>query len=317
MKKVLVVGGAGYIGGITVDLLQQAGFVPTVYDNLLYESRYFKDCDFVFGDVRDTEKLAELARGYKHIVWLAAIVGDGACVQQPQLTREVNVEAVRRFLAQTRRRIIYTSTCSVYGAQKGLLDEESALSPQSLYARSKLAAEQYVLKNNGLVFRLGTVFGLGDRHARLRLDLVVNYMTLRAVLEGQITILGGEQWRALIAAKDVAGYLVEACESDITGLFNITYRNIQIADLGKEIKAVFPRLLVKYKEKAEKDLCSYRVKNQKAKEVFSFEPKTSIQEEVVKLKKLFEEQRIKDVEDNIYYNTHYFTVLTKNWDEKA
>ena len=189
MKKVLVIGGAGYIGGITTDKLLDNGYDVTVFDNLIYESRFLKSCNFIFGDIRDTDSLIKIAKKFDEIVWLAAIVGDGACSQSPELTIEINFNAIKQFMINSKRRIIYTSTCSVYGAQKGLLNEESAVNPLSLYASTKLQAEEYVLANNGIVFRLGTLYGLGDKFSRTRLDLVVNVLTLKAVTQNRLTIL--------------------------------------------------------------------------------------------------------------------------------
>ena len=117
MKKVLVVGGAGYIGGITTDILLERGYYVAVYDKLLYESRYLKDVDFIYGDIRDTEKLGKIQNKYDEIIWLAALVGDGACSQDPELTKEINVTSIKNFINRTKRRLIFTSTCSVYGAQ--------------------------------------------------------------------------------------------------------------------------------------------------------------------------------------------------------
>ncbi|MCK4613807.1 MAG: NAD-dependent epimerase/dehydratase family protein, partial [Thermoplasmata archaeon] len=178
MKNVLVIGGAGYIGGLTTDFLMKQGYNVTVFDNLMYESQFLKPCDFIYGDIRDTKRLVELQKKYDEIIWLAAIVGDSACAQSPELTREINLNSIKRFLDATHRKIIFASTCSVYGAQHDVLNEESPTNPLSLYASTKLEAEKYVLENSGTIFRLGTVYGVGDRFSRIRLDLVVNVLTL-------------------------------------------------------------------------------------------------------------------------------------------
>ena len=161
MKNILVVGGAGYIGGCLTDLLTGQGHHVTVVDRLLYEERFLKEVPFVFADVRDTATLVNIQQKYDTIIWLAAIVGDGACAQDPELTFEVNYQAVKRFLEKTKRRIIFPSTCSVYGAQDGLLTEESATNPLSAYAESKLMAEKAVLDHGGIAFRLGRSSGSG------------------------------------------------------------------------------------------------------------------------------------------------------------
>src|SRR5579859_1012785 len=115
IKKVLVVGGAGYIGGAVTDILLQKKIPFTVYDNLTYENHYLKPVDFLYGDVRDHKKLKKLLPEYSHVIWLAAIVGDGACAINPLLTKEVNQDSVAWVSNQFDGRIIFTSTCSVYG----------------------------------------------------------------------------------------------------------------------------------------------------------------------------------------------------------
>ncbi len=191
MKKVLVVGGSGYIGGLTCDYLIRDGFDVTVYDNLLYENRYLKDVKFIYGDIRDTEKLYEISNDFDVIVLMAALVGDPACSVDPSLTEEINFKSIKNFcdVVLPNKHLIFMSTCSVYGAQEGLLNEESPTNPLSSYASTKLAAEKYILEKGGTVFRLGTVFGLGDTYSRLRMDLVVNVITMKAVKENTLVII--------------------------------------------------------------------------------------------------------------------------------
>ena len=120
--KVLIVGGAGYVGGVVTDLLVRNKFDVTVYDSLLYEDQYMKDCSFILGDVRDQIKLKSLLDKFDSVVWIAALVGDGACNIDPILTDEINFKSVQ-FLSQNYNgRIVFFSTCSVYGAQNELLN---------------------------------------------------------------------------------------------------------------------------------------------------------------------------------------------------
>src|SRR4051812_8116659 len=124
MAKELVVGGAGYIGGGLTDQLVNKGHDVRVYDFLLYEDRFLKPVDFVRGDVRDMARLKPHLDWADVVVWLAALVGDGACSLDETVTREINVETVRALVKSFNRQIIFMSTCSVYGAQDGLLNEE-------------------------------------------------------------------------------------------------------------------------------------------------------------------------------------------------
>ena len=165
--NILIVGGAGYVGGGIVDNLKNKHNV-TIYDSLIYEESYRKDVNFIYGDIREKDKLLPLFDQNDAVIWLAALVGDGACSINPDLTYEINSESVK-FLAQNfKKRIIFLSTCSVYGAQDGLLDEESSINPLSEYASSKIQAEEYLKDTNSVIFRLGTLFGISDEFSKGR-----------------------------------------------------------------------------------------------------------------------------------------------------
>src|SRR5687768_15321629 len=127
--KVLIVGGSGYIGGIVADLLLESAHTPRVFDCLLYEESFRKPIPFVYGDVRDTRLLSEQLEWADAVVWLAALVGDGACALNPEIAVEVNQETVRWLAQHFDGRIIFLSTCSVYGAHDAILDETSPTNP--------------------------------------------------------------------------------------------------------------------------------------------------------------------------------------------
>src|SRR3989344_7994571 len=124
--RVLGVRGSGYIGGAVTDILKKKNIDFTVYDALLYEQHYMKPVDFVSGDVRDTKKLKKHLGKYTHVIWLAAIVGDPACKVRPELTISVNRDAVKTLAKNFKGRIVFLSTCSVYGENAAEADETSA-----------------------------------------------------------------------------------------------------------------------------------------------------------------------------------------------
>ena len=222
--NILIVGGAGYVGGGIVDNLKNKHNV-TIYDSLIYEESYRKDVNFIYGDIREKDKLLPLFDQNDAVIWLAALVGDGACSINPDLTFEINSESVK-FLAQNfKKRIIFLSTCSVYGAQDGLLDEESSINPLSEYASSKIQAEDYLKDTNSVIFRLGTLFGISDEFSRIRLDLVVNILVTKALTDGKLTVFGGEQWRPLLHVNDVANAIENVLENDIKGVYNLHHKN--------------------------------------------------------------------------------------------
>lgn len=308
-EKVLLVGGAGYIGGLTCDYLIKEGFDVTVYDNLLYENRYLKEVPFIYGDIRDTEKLYNVSKDFNIIVLMAALVGDPACSVDPFLTEEINYKAIKDFcdVVSPNKHLIFMSTCSVYGAQDGILNEESETNPLSSYASTKLMAEKHIMEKNGTIFRLGTVFGLGDTYSRIRMDLVVNVLTMKAVKDGTITINGGDQWRPIIAVKDIAGYVTEACKEKYQGIYVLAKENVIIRELGERVAKLIPNTKVNYTEISFQDARNYKVDNKKSLETFSYKPIVSVEDEVVRMITLFEENRIENPEDKVYHNGAFLT----------
>ena len=304
MSKILVVGGAGYIGGFLTDELLKEGFDVTVYDNLLYEERFLKDTKFIYGDIRDREKLDKIVDDYDTIIWLAAIVGDGACAVDPFFTQSVNEDSVKWIVDRCpHKKIIFTSTCSVYGINNDLIGEDAEPNPLSVYARTKLLAEKYIISkhNNYLIFRLGTLFGTGDGYSRIRFDLVANLLTMKATLGMPITVNGGEQWRPLLHVKDVSTAIIFGIKNEINGLYNLSYDNYLIADIAKEIKEYIPETVVLYKDMSFEDLRNYRVKNNRYIEK-GWVPQYTLEDGILDIKKIVEEKRLKNINDPVYSN---------------
>jgi len=303
-KKVLVVGGAGYIGGSTVDELLMNGHDVSVYDMLVYEPRFLKSVNFIYGDIRDTDKLVGIAEEYDTIILMAALVGDPACQVDLKLTEEINYFAIRNFCKKIspQKHLIFMSTCSVYGAQDGILDEESSTSPLSSYASTKLSSEKYIKEHNGTIFRLGTVYGLGDNFSRIRMDLVVNVLTMHAYYDKEITINGGEQWRPIISVIDIAKYITEAIERDIRGTYVLSKENVNIRDLGLKIASLVPGTKINYIEIPFQDARNYRVSTKKADGAFHYRPSVTVEHEVNRFITLFKENRIAKPTDQVYHN---------------
>jgi nucleoside-diphosphate-sugar epimerase/GT2 family glycosyltransferase len=305
--KVLVCGGAGYIGGLTCDYLIRDGFDVTIYDNLLYEPRFLKKIPFIYGDIRDTEKLLDASKNFDVIVLMSALVGDPACSVDPILTEEINHTSIKNFCnrIESDKHLIFMSTCSVYGAQEGELDEQSNTNPLSSYAKTKLAAEKYILDLGGTVFRLGTVFGIGDTYSRLRMDLVVNVLTMRAIKYGKIVINGGDQWRPIISVSDIADYICEAVKYKHTGIYILSKENVIVRELGERIVKIIPDTKITYTEISFQDARNYKVNNTKSLNVFGHKPKITVEEEVSRMIKIFKENRIQNLEDELYNNGLY------------
>ena len=306
--NVLVVGGAGYIGGAVTDILLTSEHEVRVYDALLYEESYRKLVDFVYGDVRDHDRLLPHLRWADAVIWLAALVGDSACALHPDVTVAINQDAVKWLADNFDGRIIFTSTCSVYGAQDGTLDEASPTGPLSVYAVTKLAAEDHLAEKDALVLRLGTLFGVSDLFSRIRLDLVVNTMTVRAFQTGRLIVYGGEQFRPLLHVRDVAAAAVENVAMPHTGVFNLHKQNVRIIDLAYQIRNHFPDLVVERSDVQFEDTRNYRVSSARAADVLGFRPSWSIDDGIEEVKGLLEAGRLRDVENPRYTNSTFLSL---------
>lgn len=305
--RVLCVGGAGYVGGALTDILRQTDHDVTVYDSLLFEDHYLKDVKFVHGDIRDRWKLQPLLDNADAVVWLAAIVGDGACALNPELSAEINQESVKWLADNFSGRIIFTSTCSVYGARDGMLSEGSPTKPLSVYAATKLQSEQYLKDKDALIFRFGTLFGLGDNHSRIRMDLVANVLVARAFYEQRLKVFGGEQYRPLLHVKDAAQAIADNLSTEHRGIYNLSAKNIKILDLAKEVNNVIP-CSIELVETSFEDSRNYRVSAAKAG-LIGFNPTYRVYDGLNEVRMLLESGRIKDFNNPRYSNEGYTRLI--------
>lgn len=212
MEKILVTGGAGYIGSILVPALLGEGHHVTVLDSLVYRQNTLLECcsnpkfRFIRGDVCDEELVSSLIGEFDVIFPLAAIVGAPACDMKPTVARMINY-GVPKMMAErisTSQKVIFPTTNSGYGVgEKGkFCTEESPLRPVSGYGKAKVDAERALLDNgNVVVFRLATVFGMSPR---MRLDLLVNDFVYRAFKDGFIVLFEEHFKRNYIHIRDVA-----------------------------------------------------------------------------------------------------------------
>lgn len=223
---------------------------------------------------------AKPAPNHRAAVYLAALVGDGACALDPEITISINQEPLKWLADHYDGRIIFLSTCSVYGAQDSVLDEDSPTRPLSAYAATKLVAEQYLAHKNALTFRLGTLFGVGDVFSRIRLDLVVNTLTVRAFRTGKISVFGGDQFRPLLHVRDVASAIVDNMTTQHAGIFNLHRQNVRIIDLAYQVRNHFPDLVIEHSDMTFQDTRNYRVSSERAQGRLGFKARRSIDEGV-------------------------------------
>jgi len=215
-NKVLVIGGAGYIGSALVEKLLKLGLKVSVLDAMHFGEETLSNVaghpnlTLIREDFRHIEALTRAMNGVGSVIHLGGLVGDPACAVDCDLTVDVNVTATKVIgeIAKARgvRRFIFASSCSVYGASDEIVNETSRFNPQSLYARSKVASEAVLGTLNSRDFavtclRFATIYGISGR---TRFDLVVNLLCAKAVRDRNITVYGEDQWRPFVHVEDVA-----------------------------------------------------------------------------------------------------------------
>lgn len=305
IKKVLIVGGAGYIGGAVVNFLIKEKIPFAVYDNLTYRDNYLFPLEFIKGDIRDVEKLKKTLSNYSHVVWLAAIVGDGASIIDTYLTKQINQDCVKWLSRNFDGRIIFSSTCSVYGFSENPVSENSKMNPLSYYSKTKLEAEKFLIKKNALILRFGTAYGTCNPYSRIRMDLAINYMTYNAIKKEELRVMGGKQWRPFLHVMDAGRIIVDNLEKNI-GIYNIATENIMIKDLAlmisKEIKC-----RVKMMGKETQDNRSYNVdfSNALKDKLFTSKSIKKIKDGITDIKNLVLSKRVKDFDNELYYNENF------------
>jgi nucleoside-diphosphate-sugar epimerase len=288
-SRILVTGGAGYLGSILCEHLLNEGYHVTVVDNLFYGVHsLFQFCanprfEFVFGDARDENLMAGLVKNADILIPLAAVVGAPACDRDPWMARSVNLEAVQLInrLRSSQQLVIYPNTNSGYGAKSGAsyCTEDSPLEPISLYGQTKVQAEQELLDSaNAITLRLATVFGISPR---MRLDLLVNHFVYAAAFDGYITIFEKDFKRNYIHIRDVADcfvYCIKNADTMIGRPFNLGLdsANLSKEELALKIKEHIPNFYLHYAQiGSDPDKRNYIVSNQRLREA-GFEAQRSL-----------------------------------------
>jgi nucleoside-diphosphate-sugar epimerase len=241
--KVLITGGAGYLGSVITETLLDNGYYVTCLDKLLFNQTSLlqhtsnPNFKFIYGDVRNETELERLCNEADVIIPLAAIVGFPACAAEPQLANDVNFKQIFNIVKFTKgkgKKILYPNTNSGYGIGVGQTEctEESPLNPISVYGNTKCAAENFLRDNtDAITFRLATVFGVSPR---MRTDLLVNDFTYKAITDKYIVVFEKNFKRNFIHIKDVASaflFMLENYDKYKNEVFNVGLSN---ANLSKQ-----------------------------------------------------------------------------------
>jgi nucleoside-diphosphate-sugar epimerase len=318
---VLILGGAGYIGSCLVRKLLTAGRKVRVMDSLIYGDYSLHDVlghsnlEVRVGDCRKLQDVVAAVKDTDSVIHLAAIVGDPACEVDRQTSRETNYAATRMLIEVAKGngncRLIFSSSCSVYGATDLLMDEYSNVLPISLYAQTKVDSEEALLEARSpdfhpVILRLATVFGLSYR---TRFDLIVNLLTAKAHSEGMITIFNGTQWRPFIHVQDVANGICQVLSAPIDVVSGETYNlgdsrmNFTLGQLAEKVLAEIPATRVEYVENS--DRRNYRVSFEKIRNQIGFECQWTLEDGVREIKRAFESKFITDYRDARYSNLQF------------
>jgi nucleoside-diphosphate-sugar epimerase len=334
--RILLIGGAGYIGSGLLPKLLDRGYEVRLLDSFIFGHASIVDyldhprLQIIREDFRQVDTLVQAMKGIDAVIHLGAIVGDPACALDADLTVEVNLVATRTIAEIAKgngiRRFIFASTCSVYGASDELLDERSALNPVSLYAKSKIASESVLLKLRSsefvpVILRFGTIYGLSGR---TRFDLVVNLLTAKALVDGEITVFGSDQWRPFLHVEDAGRAVLSALEVSEDrlrpGIFNVgsDEQNLTLGQVGRIINDMVPSAELKITDD-NVDRRNYRVSFRRIREWLGFQPKWTVEAGIQQVIDAIQSGKVVDYHNPIYSNVKVLSEepmkLHKGWAE--
>ena len=318
VENILVIGGAGYIGSVLVRQLLARGYRVRVLDRLMFGREPILDLsllpgfELLPGDFRNIHILQKATQQMDAIIHLGAIVGDPACALDERAALETNYEGTARITQIAKdlgiSRVVFASTCSVYGTSNHTVEETAIPRPVSLYAATKADSEKILLASasdslHPTVLRIGTAFGWSHRP---RFDLAVNLLTAKAQIEGKIVVYNSNQWRPFVHVRDIGSAFCRVLEAPlwkVSGqIFNLgsNETNHQLIDVARTIGRLFPEVSIVYESNS--DRRDYRVSFDKIRGVLGFECRTSLRQGIQEVSLALRGGAVGDYTEAIYHN---------------
>jgi nucleoside-diphosphate-sugar epimerase len=316
MKKVLITGGAGYVGSALTDFLIKNGYFVTVYDLFIYGENVFKEkknLDLIKGDIRNQNLFENSVTGHDAVIHLACISNDPSFEMNPNLGKSINFDAFEPMVSICKKvgikRFIYASSSSVYGIKtENNVSEDMSLEPLTDYSKFKAQCEKILntYKSDDfevVTIRPATVCGYSKRQ---RLDVIVNILTNLAFHKREITVFGGDQLRPNIHINDMLRaykLLLEVEAKKINGeIFNAGWENKSVNDITNSVKNIIGSD-VKIVKTITDDNRSYHISSKKIKNLLGFKTQFTIEDAVRDLKEAFEKKVFEDTLNNdLYFN---------------
>jgi nucleoside-diphosphate-sugar epimerase len=321
--RVLITGGAGYLGSVLSRKLLAKGYNVRVMDTLWYGSESIEDLkknenfELIKEDIRNLVPTVKAMIDVDAVIHLASIVGMPASSIEPRTSEEINYLATKNIaeLCQLHdiETYIFASTCSVYGYQPNkIINEKSHVAPLDFYAKQKYLSERATgwLNRSPTIYRFGTLFGLSPR---MRFDLVINLFVAQALTDGKITVFGGKQERPFLHVSDAADSLIFGIEKNITGTYNVISENMTILQAAERIKKIIGCEIEISTEN--EDNRSYRVSAEKIKQV-GFTPLKNLDDTIKEIKDAFSNKLLKDYND-VKYNNYKLLYSSKEMQKEV
>jgi nucleoside-diphosphate-sugar epimerase len=331
MRKLLLVGGAGYVGSVLAEELLERGYAVRILDRLYYGDdglRTVRDrVELLVGDMRIAGKA--VLEGIDAVINVGGLSNDPTAEYNPKANYEMNTVATARLAELCKEqgipRYIFASSCSIYdtgvgnGQKDQVQDETSPVNPRAAYSRSKYDAERALLEMADdsfcpVILRKGTIYGFSPR---MRYDLVINTFVKDALSKGVLTIhYGGEIWRPLVDVRDVARAYIACLEADTAlvraQIFNVCFNNMRISELALRVRETLRQSGIDVDIQPDygyKAVRNYRVSTKKIEQILGIYPKVTVEESVADMVNKIRQYGYTDFDNPKYYNIHWMRLL--------